>query len=352
MMKAFHRFLAALLLVAFLAAPSWAATYYISPTGNDSTGAGTFASPWATLAKIQSVAVANDVCYVIGPGTYAMSSPVTFTVRVYLYGRSTSDTIVAYTDRPVFQATAAMTTLVRVTNPTITGVIFDGNNLTTTSDLTGASGSTCVLCDAINSSAIGMKVSSVQFCRAYANGTTGIDLSLGGGSAVGSISHDNTGDGIYASSAQACLSYRNGGYGFTEFGITTGGLWTNNVAALNGASGFRLSASPTLVANIAINNTAKGWLSYSGITPVVQTGNVSFGNGTADDAGFGTFLTADPKLVSPTGTTPDLRMRTDSPYFPYSLGPFSALIGSSLAPDVIGGGGSTPRRPAVRTSGF
>jgi hypothetical protein len=39
-----------------------AATYYVSPTGNDS-NAGTQAAPWQTFAKAQSVAVADDTVY-------------------------------------------------------------------------------------------------------------------------------------------------------------------------------------------------------------------------------------------------------------------------------------------------
>src|SRR3990167_1903368 len=44
-------------------------TYYISTSGDDTTGSGTFASPWKTIAKFDTVAVAGDILECRG-GTY------------------------------------------------------------------------------------------------------------------------------------------------------------------------------------------------------------------------------------------------------------------------------------------
>lgn len=51
------------------------ATWYISPTGNDSTGNGSSGSPWSTIAKTQSSTstATGDTVY-MASGTYAMAS--------------------------------------------------------------------------------------------------------------------------------------------------------------------------------------------------------------------------------------------------------------------------------------
>lgn len=50
-----------------------AATYYVSPTGNDTSGNGSISSPWFTLNKAWTVIDAGDVIYMRG-GTYAYTS--------------------------------------------------------------------------------------------------------------------------------------------------------------------------------------------------------------------------------------------------------------------------------------
>lgn len=50
-----------------------AATYYLSPNGNDTSGNGTIGAPWFTLNKAWTAVAAGDVIYMRG-GTYAYSS--------------------------------------------------------------------------------------------------------------------------------------------------------------------------------------------------------------------------------------------------------------------------------------
>lgn len=57
------------------------ATYYLSPTGNDTTGSGTIGSPWFSLNKAWTVVAAGDTIYMRG-GTY------TYTVQQYLTGKN------------------------------------------------------------------------------------------------------------------------------------------------------------------------------------------------------------------------------------------------------------------------
>jgi len=59
------------------------ATYYISPSGNDSTGNGTLGNPWFSLNKAWTVVAAGDVIYLRG-GTY------TYSTQQYLVGKNGS----------------------------------------------------------------------------------------------------------------------------------------------------------------------------------------------------------------------------------------------------------------------
>jgi hypothetical protein len=59
-----------LLLSGFTALPG--ATYYISPTGNDTTGNGSSGSPWKTYNKAATNLVAGDIL-LVQPGIYPVN---------------------------------------------------------------------------------------------------------------------------------------------------------------------------------------------------------------------------------------------------------------------------------------
>ena len=61
------------LLLLFVSIIAHSATYYISPTGNDTSGNGSISSPWFTLNKAWTVVAAGDIVYMRG-GTYAYNS--------------------------------------------------------------------------------------------------------------------------------------------------------------------------------------------------------------------------------------------------------------------------------------
>jgi len=61
--------LAGLLLALLLATSAHAATYYVTKTGNDTTGTGAVGAPWLTIQKAANTAVAGDTVH-IGAGTY------------------------------------------------------------------------------------------------------------------------------------------------------------------------------------------------------------------------------------------------------------------------------------------
>lgn len=52
-----------------LSGPSWAATYYVATTGNDTTGNGSIGTPWRTCTKAMANIAAGDTVYFRG-GTY------------------------------------------------------------------------------------------------------------------------------------------------------------------------------------------------------------------------------------------------------------------------------------------
>jgi len=82
------------LLAGFLATGSFAATYYISPSGNDATGNGSQANPWKSLYKATSAAkIAGDIIHV-GQGTYTETQGSVLAARVSIEGEGLSTTII------------------------------------------------------------------------------------------------------------------------------------------------------------------------------------------------------------------------------------------------------------------
>ena len=61
-----------LLLIILLPLQLFATQRYISPTGNDTTGTGSYASPYRSLNKVWSYASAGDTVYLL-TGTYYFS---------------------------------------------------------------------------------------------------------------------------------------------------------------------------------------------------------------------------------------------------------------------------------------
>jgi hypothetical protein len=69
-MKMMRRNYFALLLILIAAYPAYSSTYFVSTTGNDTTGDGSIGNPWRTIGKGVSMAAAGDIIYVRA-GTYA-----------------------------------------------------------------------------------------------------------------------------------------------------------------------------------------------------------------------------------------------------------------------------------------
>ena len=78
----------------FLCSITQAATYYISPTGNDATGTGTITNPWKTLFKATStVTAAGNIIHIL-PGTYTETQTSNLRAGVSLEGEGVATTII------------------------------------------------------------------------------------------------------------------------------------------------------------------------------------------------------------------------------------------------------------------
>ena len=83
-----------LALALFVCSLTQAATYYISPTGNDNTGTGTLASPWRTLFKATSTVVAAGNIIHVLPGTYTETQTSNLRPGVSIEGEGAATTII------------------------------------------------------------------------------------------------------------------------------------------------------------------------------------------------------------------------------------------------------------------
>ena len=72
-----------------------AATYYISPSGNDATGNGSAASPWKTLYKATSTVTSSGNIIHVNAGTYIETLTSTLAVGVSIEGDGTTSIIKA-----------------------------------------------------------------------------------------------------------------------------------------------------------------------------------------------------------------------------------------------------------------
>ncbi|MBP6025490.1 PKD domain-containing protein [Ferruginibacter sp.] len=116
---------------------SQAATYYISPSGNDATGNGTAANPWKTLAKATStVTTFGDIIHV-NAGTYTETTKSNLARGVSIEGAGFATTIIKS------NITGQWSTLLQLDSPqdtnggqSISGVTLDGQYVNETNNKT------------------------------------------------------------------------------------------------------------------------------------------------------------------------------------------------------------------------
>jgi hypothetical protein len=109
----------------------FAATYYISPTGNDVTGTGTLLNPWKTLKKATAtVNTTGDIIHV-NRGTYTETQQCFLAVGVSIEGDGITS-VLKSTVNTIYTALLEVRSNEGTNgNQHISNVKFDGNNLTT-----------------------------------------------------------------------------------------------------------------------------------------------------------------------------------------------------------------------------
>ena len=96
---------------------SYSATYYLSPSGNDTSGSGTIGSPWFTLNKVWTVLGSGDTVYLRG-GTYAFNTQQSLSGKNGTSGNLIN--ILAYQNEiPILTKSGSYTTNL--------GIFFSGN---------------------------------------------------------------------------------------------------------------------------------------------------------------------------------------------------------------------------------
>ena len=106
---------------------SQAATYYISPSGNDATGTGTAANPWRTLYKATTtVTTAGNIIHV-NAGTYTETQQLNLAVGVSIEGDGAATTIINSTLTGQWSLFLSLNSPQDTNgNQSISGVTFDG----------------------------------------------------------------------------------------------------------------------------------------------------------------------------------------------------------------------------------
>ncbi len=104
-----------------------AATWYISPSGNDITGNGTAGNPWKTLFKATSAVTASGDIIHVNAGTYLETQQCTLAIGVSIEGNDSTNTIIKSTvSAPYVELLKCRSTEGTNGNQHISSIKFDG----------------------------------------------------------------------------------------------------------------------------------------------------------------------------------------------------------------------------------
>jgi hypothetical protein len=120
--------LLSLLAVVLLAPSAWAAIYYVSPTGNNSTGNGSQSAPWQSLSSACSKVSAGNTIYV-NAGTYTDNNTCSLATGVMIQGAGSSSVIINTSASPYINAVSSLP-VVDGSNE-ISGISFIGSGSNT-----------------------------------------------------------------------------------------------------------------------------------------------------------------------------------------------------------------------------
>lgn len=286
---------------------------YVSSSGNDSTGYGTIANPYATIAKAYTEAATSATIYMMSNITQSAAATMGNAKTITLTScTKSSNTACAYSTAYSLTRKNTFTNdyMIKQTQGTLnlTNIKLNGNSTSSSGGLISSSATLNV-----KSGATLTNAKSTSYGGAINTSGT---LTVSGGT-ISSNTADR-GGGIYASSTTSTVNLSSGsitsntatnssssGGGIFSYGTIniTGGTISNNTAEATGG-GVWVAKKLTMSAGTITNNTAGG--AGGGITITYQTSSASvatisggtISNNTAGASGGGIFVHSSSSLKS------------------------------------------------------
>lgn len=307
-------------------------TFYVAITGNDSTGTGTSAAPWRTIAKGFSMMTSGDTL-IIRPGTYVESAVNLGLNSPFIIPSGVSDSqrtvVMAETDRSVTIRPSSGTGCLFVHSRnfiTIRGIIFDGVNIGGNSLYVGRASTSnpattnisIINCDGINANptsgggglSIGFNQDGVdgqnfliKDCRAFNCGhvsggnqvhgiyASGQDVIIEGGEYFNNAGHGvhvfahDVVNGNNDNIVRGVKAYNNGSHGIGLYNGSNLRCYNNlvydNGGSLAGTGGIaiRFSGLAVVLNNTIFSNTANGiWITSTNGGSTIRN-NIIYQNG-------------------------------------------------------------------------
>jgi hypothetical protein len=321
--------------ILFATSPAYCSTYFVDPNGNDTTGTGAIGSPWKTIPKAATAAVAGDTIYVRG-GTHV------YTTTIALSSSGTSSAylnLFAYNnEKPVLDFSAmAFGSSNRGINLTGSYWHFKGINIYKAGDngmWMSGSYNIIELCTFYENQDSGLQISGgasydqIINCDSYYN----YDAPNSGGNADGFSPKMDVGTGIYF---YGCRSWQNSDDGYdgylrpsddvnvtydTCWAFKNGYLKDANSSVHGNGNGFKMGGSDSK--NLRHNATLKNCLAFAnyqkGFDQNHDVGSMTLYNCTAYNNGANNFYISDTLASGKTATITNCTYCTGS----YSLASF------------------------------
>lgn len=281
------------------------ATYYISTSGNDTTGSGTYGSPWLTLTKANASSTTGDII-ILKNGTYTWSTYTQFTSARTYRGETNGYVFLSNADAKMAQSDAGTTGFVCV----IEDIIFKNAQVSDSTVgifkyVTGSTGSVtfnrCIFRDLVTSASAGgygifSSTSTADgYVKYYFNNCLFDDITKDGGTSI-----------FYSNAHQPELTVMYLSLINCVFTFTTGGS-TTPTYIMRGNYGSYIY--PTIMNTIFYNSTGNS-IAFGNNTNPSYDYNCAYTGITSIPSGTGN-LTSDPLFIDLANL--NFRLRPTSP---------------------------------------